>query len=548
MATKELMTRIQSKIATFAEWEAVKGTFKPLRGEICIAEIPQGSSEASTAPTTLIKIGDGTNYFKDLTWMSAKAADVQNFLKVDSKGAVWTQATFEAWIKSLIEVTDIDLSAYVKAEDVKAVHAQVETNKEDIADLNAALTDTINPAIEDHGTRLGAAEGKITNLETAVGGENSGLVKSVNDINTKIGTVASDTTVVAMIADAKKAGTDAATAIENLQKEGGAIKENADAIAELQSDVEDIQGAIGTVEEGKTVVGMIGALDGKIGTVAEDTTVVKMINDLADGQVKANKEAIELLNGNDQTAGSVKYHVAQEIAKILNDNDDDIDTLNEIAAWITNDQTGAAKMNADIAGLTTKVDDLEKVDSEKNVIVTIKKNGTALDVAADRSVNIEVPTGTLASKDEVAEDDLASALANKINAAATEADLTLAEGRISTLEAVDAEKNVIVEVQLNGTKVAPNDNRVVNIELGDLASKDKIAKADLDDNLTTELNAKATTQSLTDGLALKADKSAYEQTVADLDAAEEKIAAFETRFGTAADVLIFNCGSSTVNV
>jgi hypothetical protein len=44
--------------------------------------------------------------------------------------------------------------------------------------------------------------------------------------------------------------------------------------------------------------------------------------------------------------GSVAYQIAQ----ILNDNDDtDIDTLEEIAAWIINDTTGAAKMTADIS-------------------------------------------------------------------------------------------------------------------------------------------------------------------------------------------------------
>lgn len=555
MATKELMTRIQSKIATLTEWKAVEATFKPLRGEICIAQV-DSDPIATTAPTMLIKVGDGENFFKDLTWLSARAADVQSFLKVNvngkstNKGQAWTQADFETWIKSLVDVTDIDLSAYVKAEDVKAVHAQVETNKQDIAGINSALADTITPAINDYGTRLGTAEGKISGLETAVGDANSGLVKGVADINAKIGTVSTDTTVVAMIADAKKAGTDAATAIENLQKDGGAIYENAADIAELQGAVEDINNAIGTVTDGKTVVGMIGDVDAKIGTVAEGKTVVGMIGDV-NGQVNLNKEAIELLNKDDKTAGSIDYKIAQEVAKLISDNDADIDTLEEIAAWITNDQTGAAKMNKDIADAQVAIDNLEKVGSEKNTIVSIKAGTTEMTPDASRVVNL----GALAAKDEVVESDLASALATKINGKVDTATFTpVSEAvtdhgkRVADLEAVDAEHNVIVEVKLNGNKVAPDSNRAVNIELGDLASKDEVAKADLAAALAEELNAKATTQALTDGLALKADKSAYEQTVADLDVAEEKIAAFETRFGVAGDVLIFNCGSSTVNV
>ena len=70
------------------------------------------------------------------------------------------------------------------------------------------------------------------------------------------------------------------------------------------------------------------------------------------GRVTANEEAIALLNGNASTSGSVDYKVANAIAKIVNDNQNgSIDTLNEIAAWIVNDTTGAAKMANDIATL-----------------------------------------------------------------------------------------------------------------------------------------------------------------------------------------------------
>ena len=62
--------------------------------------------------------------------------------------------------------------------------------------------------------------------------------------------------------------------------------------------------------------------------------------------IAANTAAIAKLNGDDKTEGSVDYKVAQEVAKILNDNDaDDIDTLEEIAAWIKNDTAGVGALN-----------------------------------------------------------------------------------------------------------------------------------------------------------------------------------------------------------
>lgn len=78
-----------------------------------------------------------------------------------------------------------------------------------------------------------------------------------------------------------------------------------------------------------------------IGTPTEGKTVVGMIND--------NANAISTLNAGSTTEGSVAYQIAQ----IVNENNNgDIDTLNEIAAWIVNDTTGAAKMSADISGLS----------------------------------------------------------------------------------------------------------------------------------------------------------------------------------------------------
>ena len=65
---------------------------------------------------------------------------------------------------------------------------------------------------------------------------------------------------------------------------------------------------------------------------------------------------IDKLNGDASTAGSVANTAtsiaAAEVAKIVNDNNNgSIDTLNEIAAWIINDTTGAANMANDIATL-----------------------------------------------------------------------------------------------------------------------------------------------------------------------------------------------------
>ncbi len=68
--------------------------------------------------------------------------------------------------------------------------------------------------------------------------------------------------------------------------------------------------------------------------------------------ITALNGAVSKLNSGESTVGSVAYQIAQ----IVNaNNNDKIDTLKEIADWIANDKSGAAKMSSDISSLQTTV-------------------------------------------------------------------------------------------------------------------------------------------------------------------------------------------------
>lgn len=96
MAEKILNTRIQLKYDSYANWTKldVEGKYGNLvlkKGEIGICEIPSGNANATTAPTVLFKVGDGTLPFhhedptKCLKWASALAADVHAWAKAATK-------------------------------------------------------------------------------------------------------------------------------------------------------------------------------------------------------------------------------------------------------------------------------------------------------------------------------------------------------------------------------------------------------------------------------------------------------------------------------
>lgn len=101
----------------------------------------------------------------------------------------------------------------------------------------------------------------------------------------------------------------------------------------------------------------------------------------------------------------------------------------------TNDLTDELKGQYDAAYAHSQVAHAP-ADAQANVIESVKVNGTPLEIK-DKAVDITVPTGALAGKDEVAKDDLAEALATEI------------DNKVASVAAGDA------SVTVGGTDTAP---------------------------------------------------------------------------------------------
>ena len=83
---KILQTRIQNKIDTHENWLKVADTFVPKNGEICIDTITTTVDGAVVSPPqTLIKVGDGTNNWGDLNYLGAISADIYSWAKRENK-------------------------------------------------------------------------------------------------------------------------------------------------------------------------------------------------------------------------------------------------------------------------------------------------------------------------------------------------------------------------------------------------------------------------------------------------------------------------------
>lgn len=107
---------------------------------------------------------------------------------------------------------------------------------------------------------------------------------------------------------------------------------------------------VGTITEGKTLVQMIEEAQS---AATYDDTQIK-------ADIKTNADAIALLNGDVNTAGSVKAEAKAAadiaIATVVDSAPEAMNTLKEVADWIANDESGAAAMAKSIAANATAID------------------------------------------------------------------------------------------------------------------------------------------------------------------------------------------------
>lgn len=106
-------TRIQLKFDTWENWQTVSESFIPLKGEMCICEIPAtttATGEVLSEKVYLMKVGDGSTAFGSLSWVSAPAADVYGWAKQDAdKFVAWLDGSDENNKAPITFATDVDI-------------------------------------------------------------------------------------------------------------------------------------------------------------------------------------------------------------------------------------------------------------------------------------------------------------------------------------------------------------------------------------------------------------------------------------------------------
>ena len=201
-------------------------------------------------------------------------------------------------------------------------------------------------------------------------------------------------------------------------------------------------------------------VDNAIAAAAYNDTEVK-------AGIKANADAIELLNGDSSKEGSVAYKIAQ----IVVENGGAVDTLNEIAAWIAAHPESVTALNEAIQGNKNAIDDLKELVGTESVADQI---ATALEESdlsqyakaedlADAIERIAANEGAIATLqgDVSGHGNRLTAVEEK--AASNESSISNLTGRIDGIVAQGGEPNVINNIKVNGVVQAIATDKSVDI-------------------------------------------------------------------------------------
>lgn len=160
---KVFQTRIQLKYDTYKNWSTNNPILKA--GEMAIATVAAGEQEMTNLPNIVLKVGDGTNHYNDLKFVSALAADVHEWAKAKTK-PVYDASEITGLKKFVTDNSDFDTDTQYQLAAVTGATYKYQLQSRTFANGKWSEWANVDGQIID----FSGADTRLTSLEKTVAG------------------------------------------------------------------------------------------------------------------------------------------------------------------------------------------------------------------------------------------------------------------------------------------------------------------------------------------------------------------------------------------
>ena len=596
---KTLNVRIKNKYDSYENWAASGLVLEA--GEIAIAyttvNVDVGNGTIEQHPELLMKVGNGSDTFKDLPWLSAKAADVAAWAKAadkptyEAKEITGMEQYIADYVKDEMGISvDTDtLFQIVKVDDYNYKLQSKGKSDEawaDVADSVIVIpndTEAIEALQELVGEESVATQ--ITNAIADLDLANTYAAKTHTHVKADITDFAhthtkSEITDFAHTHEMSEvngltealAGKETAGEAAKVQSALNEYKTSNDAAVKKVSDdlaaeilaaraaeeanagaIDDLEALVGVIPEGATASTVVGYIDEKTANIASDSTVSAIGDRVTELEGLVGDTAVatqistavaaeaEIARAAEQANADAIDAIEADYLKTADKTElqDNIDALEE---RVTSNEEAIEVLNGSGEGSVAKAiddafNDFAAKVSDDNVVNTYKE---LIDYAADNGSEVTTlvgKVGTLETEMDEAQADI-TALETAVGTKAAQADLEALTGRVTTAEG----KVSTLEGEMD---TAQEDIAALETKVGDTPVADQITAAiealKIGDYAKAADLTAAINQHNTDKAALEAE-IAEKANDADLAAIAKTGSTDDLVQGSM--VLVFDCGSS----
>ena len=354
---KFLNTRIINKHDSLANWNS--STLPLKEGEIALAYVettkPDGHGGSYTIPTYLMKVGVEGKTFSEVEWLAAPASDVYAWAKLENPTINELPANLKKAITDLQTAVGEDGSV---ADKIKAAVEALDSEETGSGTIVKSVSQVDGKVSVTMGT-LSADEIPTLDIDKI-----DGLQDALDDKVEKVeGKSLIDDTEIERLAGMS----DGANKVEKSNTNGNIKIDGAEVVVYTHPATHTAS----EISDFATEVAKI-----KVDNAAKADEATKAVQD-GNGEVISDTYARKAttLAGYGITDAYTKTEVEEKFTDFIGAYIDDggtgaIDTLNEIASWIVDDEAGAAKVIADVEDLTDRMgaaeDAIEAIHKHEN--------------------------------------------------------------------------------------------------------------------------------------------------------------------------------------